>query len=62
VEAVEYFSFHFRLLSSKCFRFHKNFTVSASTSLPHVFFKCFYFRLIKKSDASEFASASSSLI
>jgi len=34
VEAVGYFfCFRFQLLSSKCFRFHKNLTVSASTSL-----------------------------
>jgi len=51
VEAVEYFllplpapykvsrfriCFRFQLLSSKCFRFRKNLTASAFTSLPHV--------------------------
>jgi len=41
--------FRFQLLSSKCLRFHKNLT--ASTSLTHE--KCFRFRLLKKSNASE---------
>jgi len=31
--------FRFQILSSKCFRFHKNLTASASTSLPHVLWK-----------------------
>jgi len=54
VETVEYFllplpapykvsrfrvCFRFQLLTSKCFRFHKNLTASASTSLPHVLWK-----------------------
>jgi len=54
VEAVEYFllpykvsrfriCFHLQFLSSKCFRFHKNLTASASTSLPMFYEKCFRF-------------------
>jgi len=77
VEAIEYFllslpaqykvsrfriCFRFQRLSSKCFRFHR---FCFQFPLPHpcpIFYeKCFHFRLFKKSNASEFASASISL-
>jgi len=78
VEAVEYFllplptpykvrcfrvCLRFQLISSKCFRLHKNLTFSASSFCfyilcPMFYEKCFRFRLLKNSNASEFASTS----
>jgi len=70
VEAVEYFLlplpaqyqvsrfrvyFRFQFLSSKCFRFHKSLTAYPCRMFYE---KCFRFRLLKKSNASEFASPS----